>query len=176
MRRPVRGRRPRLRLAAEEYNKLRLEILRRDSWRCQDCGGPRNLEVHHIHPRSQLGHDHEENLITLCSDCHRNRHCLRAVHSRTTAPNAPGLRKKRNTKPATTVSAVRECTNFCTALSTFRLQATTRSQDCRASKPLTPPLLHNRVARGVTSSACTACGSYLGKGRPSWPGRIPAPG
>ena len=78
MKRSVRERRPRLRLTPKEYEKLRQEILRRDHWRCQDCGALRNLEVHHIDPRSGLGNDDESNLITLCSDCHRVRHRLRS--------------------------------------------------------------------------------------------------
>jgi 5-methylcytosine-specific restriction endonuclease McrA len=74
MTRMVRERRPRLRLDPETYNELRLEILRRDNWRCQKCGSLTNLEVHHINPRSRLGDDTEANLITLCAPCHRNVH------------------------------------------------------------------------------------------------------
>ncbi|MBZ5686242.1 MAG: HNH endonuclease [Acidobacteriia bacterium] len=33
-----------------------------------------NLEVHHQQFRSRLGHDSEENLITLCSACHASNH------------------------------------------------------------------------------------------------------
>lgn len=43
-------------------------MLQRDEWRCQTCGSRVGLEVHHVTPRSQLGHDAEENLITLCWD------------------------------------------------------------------------------------------------------------
>ncbi len=52
------------------YEKLRQEVLRRDSWRCQSCGAMSNLEVHHQKFRSQSGPDSEENLITLCATCH----------------------------------------------------------------------------------------------------------
>ena len=58
----------RFRLDQAEYDKLRQEILRRDGWRCQSCGGMSNLEVHHKQFRSHSGDDSEENLITLCSD------------------------------------------------------------------------------------------------------------
>ena len=34
----------------------------------------RKLEVHHMMARSKLGDDAEENLITLCSQCHRHIH------------------------------------------------------------------------------------------------------
>ena len=37
----------------------------------QPCGGSQDLQVHHRQPRSLLGGDVEENLITLCSQRHR---------------------------------------------------------------------------------------------------------
>jgi len=66
--------RRRIHLDAHSYNKLRLEILRRDGWRCQLCGKRQNLEVHHIQLRSHSGHDTRDNLITLCVDCHATTH------------------------------------------------------------------------------------------------------
>jgi len=35
------------------------------------------LEVHHMQPRSQLGDDMMDNLITLCAGCHGKRHGAR---------------------------------------------------------------------------------------------------
>ncbi len=52
----------------------RQQVLLRDGWRCQWCGTMSNLEVHHKQFRSHSGHDSEENLITLCSDCHLTMH------------------------------------------------------------------------------------------------------
>ena len=66
--------RPRLRLELEVYQELRNQVLERDGWRCQNCGGANNLQVHHIEPRSQLGHDTCENLIALCAACHASLH------------------------------------------------------------------------------------------------------
>jgi 5-methylcytosine-specific restriction endonuclease McrA len=60
---------PRFRLDPESYEVLRLQVLRRDGWRCQSCGAMLNLEVHHRQFRSHSGHDSEENLITLCVSC-----------------------------------------------------------------------------------------------------------
>jgi 5-methylcytosine-specific restriction endonuclease McrA len=60
----------RLRLDPELYERLREQVLRRDGWRCQYCGARSNLEVHHKEFRSQGGDDSEENLITLCVECH----------------------------------------------------------------------------------------------------------
>jgi 5-methylcytosine-specific restriction endonuclease McrA len=66
--------RPRVKLAADAYEQLRLEVLQRDNWRCQNCGRRENLEVHHKKMRSQGGDDSELNLITLCSTCHERVH------------------------------------------------------------------------------------------------------
>ncbi len=68
------SKRPRLVLDPEAYQQLCRQVLRRDGWRCQHCGNRTNLQVHHIQPRSHLGKDAEENLITLCSDCHSRVH------------------------------------------------------------------------------------------------------
>ena len=65
---------PRLRLEAKEYEELRLQVLRRDSWRCQGCGTMSNLEVHHQEFRSQSGDDVEWNLIAFCTACHAKVH------------------------------------------------------------------------------------------------------
>ncbi len=67
-------RRPRLRLDQESYERLCEQVLERDGWRCQRCGCPGELQVHHINPRSRLGDDAEGNLITLCTSCHRLMH------------------------------------------------------------------------------------------------------
>ena len=63
-----------LRLDPISYETLRQQILRRDGWRCQTCGSMLNLEVHHREFRSHSGEDSEENLITVCVECHRQVH------------------------------------------------------------------------------------------------------
>jgi len=65
---------PRVRLDPELYERLRVRVLRRDSWRCQCCGSRSHLEVHHKGFRSQGGDDSEQNLITLCAGCHSLAH------------------------------------------------------------------------------------------------------
>src|SRR5438309_12130426 len=62
--------RPRLRVDLKSFCLLRLATLKRDGWRCQSCGSSVGLEAHHITPRSKLGDDVEENLITLCWKSH----------------------------------------------------------------------------------------------------------
>ena len=72
--------RPRLRLDSDSYRKLRIEVLERDCWRCQYCGSSDRLEVHHLRSRGRLGDDTDENLITLCANCHSDIHrsCLKS--------------------------------------------------------------------------------------------------
>jgi 5-methylcytosine-specific restriction endonuclease McrA len=66
--------RRRPRLDREGYRELRMRILERDGWRCQQCGRRDQLQIHHMIRRSQSGADCEENLIVLCSKCHRSLH------------------------------------------------------------------------------------------------------
>lgn len=62
----------------EAWLKARLECLERDNYRCQICGNkfdkakPGGTAVHHIIPRQYKELFLElDNLITLCSRCHR---------------------------------------------------------------------------------------------------------
>ncbi len=64
----------RQRLDPESYRKLCRQVLKRDGWRCQNCGRLTNLQAHHVQPRSALGADTEGNLITLCASCHQAIH------------------------------------------------------------------------------------------------------
>ncbi|MFQ5875229.1 MAG: HNH endonuclease [Dehalococcoidia bacterium] len=77
---------PRLRLDPEAYRRLHHQVLERDGWRCQCCGRLSGLQVHHIRPRGRLGDDAEQNLITLCNNCHR------AVHLHKSRELAPLIR------------------------------------------------------------------------------------
>jgi len=61
----------RVRLDREGYREFKMKILERDDWKCQHCGRRNELEIHHLVRRSQSGADCEENLIVLCSGCHR---------------------------------------------------------------------------------------------------------
>jgi 5-methylcytosine-specific restriction endonuclease McrA len=70
----IQSRSPRLRLDSTSYTKLQRQVLERDGWRCQVCGSMQNLQVHHLKFRSQSGGDEEQNLITLCTECHERVH------------------------------------------------------------------------------------------------------
>ena len=76
------GKTRRLRLDAERYRELTAGILERDGWKCQYCGRRNQLQIHHMVRRSQSGPDCDENLIVLCSGCHR------ALHSNSGASTA----------------------------------------------------------------------------------------
>ena len=49
---------------------LRRKVYRRDDYLCALCGAQKYLQIHHCVPRGQGGSDREDNLITLCADCH----------------------------------------------------------------------------------------------------------
>ena len=67
---PLSQKRPRVKLGEEEYRLMRNQVLERDGWRCQECGSIKDLQVHHMKPRGQLGGDVMDNLITVCANCH----------------------------------------------------------------------------------------------------------
>ena len=82
------------------YSPRRKAVLHRDNYTCQCCGKKKcRLEVHHIIFRSNGGTDNEENLITLCTDCHKG------VHASTVVLNKKP--KKMNLKHATHMSIIR---------------------------------------------------------------------
>lgn len=82
------------------WNALRMRVLRRDGFKCQECGS-RASEVDHIRP----GDDHSlSNLQSLCSDCHSKKSSQEGVNQRRRnrelrkrpEENHPGLRKTVN--------------------------------------------------------------------------------
>ena len=85
------------------YSSRRSAILHRDNYTCQCCGMKNcRLEVHHIKFRSNGGTDDEENLITLCEDCHKG------VHAGIIVLNKKP-KKSKNLKYATHMSVIRSC-------------------------------------------------------------------
>ena len=83
------------------YSCRREAVLHRDNYTCQCCGKKNcRLEVHHIKFRSNGGTDDEENLITLCEDCHKG------VHAGTVILNKKP-KKCKNLKYATHMSIIR---------------------------------------------------------------------
>ena len=83
------------------YSSRREAVLHRDNYTCQCCGKKNcRLEVHHIKFRRNGGTDDEENLITLCEDCHKR------VHAGTIVLNKKP-KKSKNLKYATHMSIIR---------------------------------------------------------------------
>lgn len=64
------------------WQKKRLEIMQRDGFKCADCGdGSTMLNVHHRYyiPKRMPWHYPDWALMTLCENCHEDRHeCDRA--------------------------------------------------------------------------------------------------
>jgi HNH endonuclease len=64
-------------LTEGDWLKIRESILRRDKFKCVECGKPCNrgeADIHHLLPRSAGGSDEPSNLITLCDGCHAAHH------------------------------------------------------------------------------------------------------
>jgi hypothetical protein len=57
--------------------RLRFEVFKRDSFRCQYCGATPSetvlLEVDHIHPVAEGGTNDIDNLVTACQACNRGK-------------------------------------------------------------------------------------------------------
>ncbi|MGY4227809.1 ATP-dependent DNA helicase RecQ [Bradyrhizobium sp. USDA 4503] len=65
-----------------DWRRIRESILRRDRFRCVECGTSCNraeADVHHLLPRSAGGSDEPSNLITLCDGCHAAHHPILAA-------------------------------------------------------------------------------------------------
>ena len=63
-----------LRLDAKRWARVRLEVFRRDGYRCRQCGRPGRLECDHVTPIDRGGDPWNlDNLQTLCggrNGCH----------------------------------------------------------------------------------------------------------
>lgn len=76
-------------------------VLNRDNYFCQNCKSKnKRLEVHHIQFRSENGSDDQENLITLCKECHD------AIHNNSLKLTLKG-KKKSQLKHATQMNSIR---------------------------------------------------------------------
>ena len=55
----------------DEFLAIRTAVLKRDGYRCVNCGQTGvELHVHHIVPRSEGGTNDLNNIVTLCARCH----------------------------------------------------------------------------------------------------------
>lgn len=63
-------------LSSQHWSLIRSAALKRDGNKCADCGAAHDekpLEVHHI-TYSRRGKENLEDLLTLCRECHEERH------------------------------------------------------------------------------------------------------
>jgi 5-methylcytosine-specific restriction endonuclease McrA len=52
-----------------------------DNYMCRECGNKEGLHVHHIKERCKGGTNDINNLITLCNDCHKEKHKGETVYN-----------------------------------------------------------------------------------------------
>lgn len=64
----------------QNWDEIRNRVYQRDGYECQNCGikggrdGNAELHAHHIVPKASGGSHSEQNLVTLCKDCHNAIH------------------------------------------------------------------------------------------------------
>jgi hypothetical protein len=58
------------------FNSWKDFVLNRDNYQCILCGCKDKLHIHHIIPRHKGGKDRDDNLVTLCKNCHDMIHKL----------------------------------------------------------------------------------------------------
>ena len=57
-----------------EHSTVQRKGRERDLHTCQICGSKEHTEGHHIFDYAMGGAADEDNIVTLCHDCHRNVH------------------------------------------------------------------------------------------------------
>jgi len=60
-------------LASVEWQVIRCDVLQRANYRCEACGVPWGLQVHHK-TYQRLGKEDLDDLVCLCRVCHRKFH------------------------------------------------------------------------------------------------------
>jgi len=63
-----------------EWINKRALVIKRDNFKCQQCGNKQNLEVHHL-TYEHFKDEPLKDLITLCSGCHKSIHYKKQVNS-----------------------------------------------------------------------------------------------
>ena len=68
-------------LQDDRWNRRRMEIYRRDGFRCRRCGAKKKLNVHHrwyVYGRKPWQYP-DRCLVTLCEHCHNHVHRMRHI-------------------------------------------------------------------------------------------------
>lgn len=58
------------------WQKLRGLVLKRDGYRCTECGTGKQLEVHHLSYPDVWGEEPLSELKTVCRECHKKIHLI----------------------------------------------------------------------------------------------------
>ena len=66
-------------LNSPAWRATRNRALHLAGWRCQRCGGKRDLQVHHL-TYDRLGAEWDQDLEVLCDGCHRRTHIEAGAH------------------------------------------------------------------------------------------------
>lgn len=66
-------------LKTEHWQRLRAERLKIDNYKCQYCGRPYDLQVHHLSYDNLWNENVYEDLITLCKSCHK---CIEEIKTK----------------------------------------------------------------------------------------------
>jgi len=77
----------------QEWQRLSTAALERDHWTCADCGDRHEyVQAHHVvYPKGKRAYECSlENLVTLCVNCHKQRHDVEDWFARVLAGN-PGM-------------------------------------------------------------------------------------
>lgn len=64
-----------------DYKKVRPMVLERDGNKCTVCNSDKRINVHHIIERSACGTNNADNLVTLCYECHKEKHKTEPVYA-----------------------------------------------------------------------------------------------
>ena len=62
------------RAISPEWQEMRMRVLKRDKFMCQECGSAINVQVHHLRYPDVWGEENIDDLITLCNRCHAKVH------------------------------------------------------------------------------------------------------
>lgn len=60
-------------IRSRQWKQRAAAMIARANFRCQRCGSPRALNVHHL-TYAHLGDEWAEDLIVLCNSCHKKEH------------------------------------------------------------------------------------------------------